>query len=515
MDRIKSSYHEFRSSRTFICIVVSLAIFTDAYTYGETPKKGLCWNILTWNEYQGLVIPILPFALGEIADILERDLQRWTSILLAAYGAGAIIGAPVTGSWADRAGSRQTVFFSGLIALAASMVAFSIGQSMTTLIAGRFIQGASAASVNSVGTAILADAFTDQGMGLVMGVLDMSMALGTVSGPVVGGLVYHYYGYRSVFWSAYILIGLDLAFRLLMLERNGEDSLDPRSHNHQPRLEDSRYIENSQNGSIKETSCVASSHPTYDAILNDSSSVMDVIPSANSSVTSAPDEEPVSEISSEPRHSPMIELLLMPRMQVCLLGDFIYNVIINGLESVLPLQIKSILGYSSKEVALILLMLAIPTFGALVIGYLGDKFGPRRLVFLGFASISPLLVSLRTMAQPNFDQVVFLCALLLMIGVCFNVIMTPLFMDVTYLVDERAAKLQHCRTRPKKAYGQAYALMSIACACGSLCGPLLGGLVDYVGWSSWTLGAGLLCALTSVPSFLFLGDKPKLGHIDH
>ena len=396
------------------------------------------------------------------------------------------------------------------------MVAFSIGRSMTTLIVGRFIQGAAAASVSSVGTAILADAFTNQGMGLVMGVLDMLMALGTVSGPVAGGLVYHYYGYRSVFLSAYILIALDLAFRLLMLERNRGDCLDSRNHNHQPRLEDSRYIEYSHNGSIKQTTGVASSHATYGAILSGSSSVTDVTSSTSSSVFSAP-EELLSEISSEPRHSPMIELLLMPRMQVCLLGDFIYNIILNGLESVLPLKIKIVFGYSSKEVALILLMLAIPSFAGPVIGYLGDKFGPRRLVFLGFASMSPLLASLSTMSQPNFDRVVLLCALLLMIGVCLNVILTPLFLDVTYLVDERAASLQHCRMKPmkpKKAYAEAYALMSIACACGSLCGPLLGGLVDYVGWSSWTIGAGLLCALTSFPSFLFLGGLPKLGHGD-
>ena len=476
-----------------------------------------CANILTWNDYQGLVIPILPFALGEIASVHERDLQRWTSILLAAYGAGAIIGAPVTSSWADRAGSRRTVFYSGLMALAASMVAFSIGRSMIILIAGRFIQGASAASVNSVGLAIAADAFTNHGTGLLMGVIELSMAMGTVSGPVVGGLVYHYYGYGSVFLSAYILIALDLAFRLLMLERNREDCLDPLDRNHQARIENPRYVDYSQNGNIDKTSSVATSYATYGAVLNDSSSVTDVTtPSASSSVTSAPDavQEPLSDTSPEPQHSPMIELLLMPRMQVCLLGDFIYNIIINGLESILPLQIKIVFGYNSKEVALVLLMLAIPSLGGPVAGYLGEKFGPRRLVVLGFAGMALLLVSLRIMAQPNFDQVALLCALLLMIGGCLTVIITPIFMDVTYLVDERAAKLEHCGLRPKKPYAQAYALMSIACACGFLCGPLLGGLVDYVGWSSWTFGAGLLSALTSVPCLLFLGGKPELGHRD-
>ena len=514
MDRIKSPYQEFRSSRIFICAVVGLAVFTDVYTFGENRKIWSLLSMLTRNDYQGLVIPILPFALREIADVPEQDLQRWTSILLAAYGAGAIVGAPVTAYCADRASSRRTVFFSGLVTLAASMLAFSVGRSMAVLIVGRFIQGASAASVNSVGLAIVADAFSDQGIGLAMGFLDTSMALGTVSGPVVGGLVYHYYDYGSVFLTAYILIALDLAFRLLMLERNREVYLDPQDHDHQPRVENPRNTEYWPNGSLNETSCLVSSHASYGAILDDSSSVTDVTPSESSSVTSALDaeQESLSETSSNPRHSQMMELLLMPRMQVCLLGDFMYNVILNGLESVLPLQMKTVFGFNSKDIALILLMLAIPSFGGLVIGHLGDKFGPRRLVSLGFAGISPLLVSLRIMAQPNFDRVTLLCVLLLMIGGCLILIITPLFMEVTYLMDDRAAKLQYCNTRPKKGYAQAYALMSMACACGTLCGPLLGGLVNYVGFSSWTLGAGLLCALTSFPSFIFLGGAPKLVH---
>ena len=176
----------------------------------------------------------------------------------------------------------------------------------------------------------------------------------------------------------------------------------------------------------------------------------------------------------------------------------------------MPLQLKAVFGYTSKEVALILLMLALPSFGGLAVGYLGDKYGPRSLVVLGFASISPLLVSLRIMAQPKFDQVALLCVLLFLIGVCLNLILTSVFLDVTYLVDENAAKIQHGTQKPQKPLAQAYALMAIACASGSLCGPLLGVLNDVVDWSSLTLGAGLLCALTAIPSFLFLGATPKL-----
>lgn len=63
-----------RSSKTFISIVVNLAVFTDAYLYG-------------------LIIPVLPFALTEVVKIDADDLQWWIGALLAAYGIGLMVGA--------------------------------------------------------------------------------------------------------------------------------------------------------------------------------------------------------------------------------------------------------------------------------------------------------------------------------------------------------------------------------------------------------------------------------------
>ncbi|KAI4221942.1 MAG: hypothetical protein LQ349_007724 [Xanthoria aureola] len=460
MNETRSTYRDFRSSRILVCIVVSLAVFTDTYTFG-------------------VVIPILPFALREVAHVFEQDIQQWTSILLAAYGAGAITGALVTGYWADHGGSRRMAFLGGLVILAASMLAFLIGHSIIILIIARLIQGASTASVTSVGTAILADAFADHGMGMAMGFLDLPMALGTVSGPVV-------------------------ALRLLVLERDREHQPDSQSHDHRAGLKDRQDTAYSPSRSINETSSLSPSHATYGATMDNSGNVADVTPPAGSSVNQVKDaaQESLSEMPIHPRRSATLELLLMPRMQVCLLGDFMENVIISGLEAVLPLQLKTLLGYNSKDVALVVMMLAIPTFGGPLVGYLGERYGPRRLISLGFAGLSPLLVTLRIMAQPNFDQVKLLCVLLVMIGVCLNVVLTPLFLEVTNLVDERAAVVGS-----RKVYTQAYALMGIACASGSSCGPLLGGLKDYVGWRSLTLGAGLICAFCAIVSFLVLGRK--------
>ncbi|KAL8898537.1 MAG: hypothetical protein Q9192_002030, partial [Flavoplaca navasiana] len=356
----------------------------------------------------------------------------------------------------------------------------------------RLVQGASTASVNSIGTAIYADAFTDHGLGLAMGVLDLSMTLGLVSGPVIGGLLYHYHGYRAVFTSAFVLIALDLALRLLVLERDREAYLDPRSHDQEePRLRGPQDITYLPSANVDETSSLGSSQAAYGTITKDSDSVLDVTSSAHRSANATADTAPKksSDTQPYPRRSPTIELLLTPRLQVCLLGDFMVNVITTGLESVLPLQLKILFGYNSKEVALILLMLVIPSFGGPLVGYIAGRYGTRPMISVGFTGLSPLLMMLRVMGQADFEQVKLVRFLLLMIGVCLNAVLTPVFVEVSHLVEERASELQHCNVGCNKVYAQAYALLAIACACGSLCGPLLGGLREYVGWTCVTVGA--------------------------
>lgn len=50
--------------------------------------------------------------------------------------------------------------------------------------------------------------------------------------------------------------------------------------------------------------------------------------------------------------------------------------------------------------------------------------------------------------------------------------------------------------RGAKAYGAAFAMMNMAFAAGSMCGPLVGGAVmQGVGWRDLTMGTGVVCAV--------------------
>ena len=76
---------------------------------------------------------------------------------------------------------------------------------------GRLIQGASSAIVFPVGMAILADTVDQEGVGPAMGFTSMSLALGVLIGPVIGGVLYHSYGYLAVFISGYAVRTLPLS----------------------------------------------------------------------------------------------------------------------------------------------------------------------------------------------------------------------------------------------------------------------------------------------------------------
>ena len=64
---------KFRSSKAFVILVVSIAVFTDSFLYG-------------------LIVPILPFMLAQRCGVPEQEIQKWDSILLGTYGAAVLVG---------------------------------------------------------------------------------------------------------------------------------------------------------------------------------------------------------------------------------------------------------------------------------------------------------------------------------------------------------------------------------------------------------------------------------------
>ena len=357
--------------------------------------------------------------------------------------------------------------------------------------------------------AILADTVGQAGMGPAMGFVGMSIALGVVLGPMLGGILYHRMGYFAVFGSAYALVGLDFVFRVFMITAKDEASLErlPKGiHRDYGTISGSASDFNTPMSHDSLTGTIGSdlssslwSHSTSSSLNSTDSSDYLVAPA-----TILHTQKP----SNTPRH-PVLVLLTTPRMLAALLGDFAQSMVLTGLESILPLRIKTMFHYNSMQVALIFLALSFGSFAGPATGRLSDRVGAKITVCFGFGTASPLLILLRLIDHDSTAMVALLCSLTLLLGISLNMILTPSWSDASYTVDD-IMNNEPGIFGTKGAYAQAFGLMNMAYATGSLVGPLLGGfLVQNVGWKDLTLGTGFFCALCVVPCLFATGGRRR------
>ncbi|HEX5142806.1 MAG TPA: MFS transporter [Mycobacterium sp.] len=106
----------------------------------------------------------------------------------------------LAGATGDRLG-RRTVFQTGLVVFAAGSLLCSLAPDIDMLIGARLVQAVGGSMLNPVAMSIITQVFTDRAeraraIGVWGAVIGISMALG----PIVGGALIEYVGWRSVFW---------------------------------------------------------------------------------------------------------------------------------------------------------------------------------------------------------------------------------------------------------------------------------------------------------------------------
>ena len=138
----------------------------------------------------GAILPLLPTLLATYGGSASAVSVSWhTGGLLGAYMFGLFFAAPVWGALSDRIGG-QRLLVCGLVAYAASLVAFALAESLPLAYVWRVLAGvAGGAGLPSVNAT--AGAVTDrrQRARLFSGTA-MATLLGLLAGPALSGLVY-------------------------------------------------------------------------------------------------------------------------------------------------------------------------------------------------------------------------------------------------------------------------------------------------------------------------------------
>ncbi len=162
----------------------------------------------------GIVLPVLPRLIVELAHVGLEDATRIGGFMLVAFAVAQFFAGPVLGTLGDAIGRRTVLLF--------SMIAFSIDYALMAaaptigwLFAGRVIAGIAGASYGPA-NAILADVTPPEKRGATFGLMGAAFGIGFILGPALGGLLAGF-GPRTPFVAAAVLAGLNALWILFML----------------------------------------------------------------------------------------------------------------------------------------------------------------------------------------------------------------------------------------------------------------------------------------------------------
>lgn len=102
------------------------------------------------------------------------------------------------GSLSDMIG-RKVVYVSGYFVFIIGAALAGLSSELMAVIAFRFVQGAGAAMIQANGMAILTTTFPAQERGKVIGLFMTMVGMGAIMGPIVSGFVVDTFGWRAVF----------------------------------------------------------------------------------------------------------------------------------------------------------------------------------------------------------------------------------------------------------------------------------------------------------------------------
>jgi MFS family permease len=398
----------------------------------------------------------------------------------------------LAGWLADRSSSRRLPLVFGLFALGGATVLLNLGGTIGLLILGRLLQGMSAAVVWTVGLALLADTVDSDEIGQTMGYIFAAMSVGYLLGPLLGGIVFDKGGYNEVYAMAYVLIGVDIGLRLMMIEKKVAKRWDTAVTESSPRKTDLKQNDNDLEASGNYQDQNHERPDTADAILPSPSHTQAIV-----------HESPAYTGPPRSRFPPVVTLLKSRRLLCALWCVMTSGILLTSFDSVVPIYVRDTFNWNSTGAGLIFLPLVLPSILSPLIGWALDKYGGRWFAVAGFLFFAPCEILLRFVDHNSLGQKVLLCALLALIGVSINLCSPPIMVEITSVVEAKE------RQDPglfgsRGAYAQAYGLFNFAYASGCLIGPIWAGFVhEKAGWGtmSWTLA--LLSAFTAVPAGLW------------
>jgi MFS family permease len=142
-----------------------------------------------------LTVHVVPFARDRGSSLAEA------SLLLTAYGLGAVTGRIAAGSVSDRVGSVTTIRIGYVLQLVALLALVAV-PSWMVLLGSLATFGIGFGASDTVFTKVIPDVFGVRALGAIMGVLSLGWRFGAALGPAAAGFLYDLTGSYAIPFAA-------------------------------------------------------------------------------------------------------------------------------------------------------------------------------------------------------------------------------------------------------------------------------------------------------------------------
>jgi len=159
----------------------------------------LALTVFCSNLGNGIISPLLPV----YAETLGAN-GFWLGVIFAGTSISSAVLMPFAGRFSDRRG-RKLVLSVGIFGLMITSFAYAWADSIASLVAVRFIQGAAMAMVMPISQAYIGDITPPGEEGKWMGIFNATFIAGFGSGPLLGGVVADHFGINTAFYIMGVL----------------------------------------------------------------------------------------------------------------------------------------------------------------------------------------------------------------------------------------------------------------------------------------------------------------------
>ena len=169
----------------------------------------LCLGVFSTALDQTVVVAALPSVMVDL-EIPLTDLDR-AAWIVTAYLISYTVAMPLAGRLSDVHG-RVRMFQAALVLFSIGSLFVALAPNFSWIVAARVLQAFGGGATVPIGLAMAVGAVSPERRGIALGLVAASAEAGSVLGPLYGGGIIEWIGWRWIFWldipQSFILIGL-------------------------------------------------------------------------------------------------------------------------------------------------------------------------------------------------------------------------------------------------------------------------------------------------------------------